>query len=276
MGNNLFTSINNYEIYTNVTDEDAVVLKKESFKIALKRLVNALNKYTDKTSKYVVRTLLENKMCDIKLNQYVYFDISGATVGEEEPHMYVIKFSWQPFYSIHIDEAKKSPVSSIGLYTGYVRWEHDGLRATYPMEFSDDITYKAWKDIVCINHKGGYFCDLNEYLFHAFSNSYYDYIEALLFLGSIHSESVVSGPAGIAAAFENASKLLSEYPKGIDYNESKECSKVDWFYHTLELTFNELDKKNNLDAAYFYMGMRDYVKEIEKTRFNDSIDMDEE
>lgn len=276
MGNNLFKTINNYEIYSNVSDEDAVFLKKESSKIALKRLVNALNKYSDKISKNMVHTLVEHKMSDIKLNQYVYFDISGATAGEEEPHMYVFKFSWEPFCRIHIDEVRKSPVSSIGLYTGYVRWENNGFRATYPVEFSDNITYKAWKDSVCINHKGGYFYDLNEYLFHVFSNSYYDYIEALLFLGCVHSEAVISGPAEIAAAFENASKLLSEYPKGIDYNESRKCSKVDWFYHTLELIFNELDKKNNLDAAYFYMGMRNYVKEIEKTRFKDSIDMNEE
>ena len=37
----------------------------------------------------------------------------------------------------------------------------------------------------------------------------------------------------------------------------------------------ELDKKNSLYAAYFYIAMRNYVKEIEKTRFKDSIDMDE-
>lgn len=35
MGNNLFTTIDNYEIYTNVTDEDAVFLKKDRLKSCL-------------------------------------------------------------------------------------------------------------------------------------------------------------------------------------------------------------------------------------------------
>lgn len=44
---------------------------------------------------------------------------------------------------------------------------------------------------------------------------------------------------------------------------AKKCSTVDWFYNTLEYVFNELHEKNSLDGAYFYMAMRDYVKEIE-------------
>jgi hypothetical protein len=79
----------------------------------------------------------------------------------------------------------------------------------------------------------------------------------------------------VANIFSNVEALLSTYPKGIDYNDSKECSKVDWFYNTLEFVFKELDKKNSLDAAYFYIAMRDYVKETEKTRFKDSIEITE-
>ena len=89
MGNNLFTTIGNYEIYTDVTDEDAVFLKKGSFKIAVKWLVDALNKYTKGNAKKIAHTLVENTMNDSKKNHYVYFDISGATDGEKDPHLYV-------------------------------------------------------------------------------------------------------------------------------------------------------------------------------------------
>lgn len=263
MGNNLFTTIDNYEIYTDVTDDDVVFLKKGSFKIALKCLVDGLNKYIDSNAKNMVHTLMENTMDNIKKNRYVYFDISGATVGEKEPHMYVLKFSWEPFCRIHITDIRNSPVSSIGSYIGCVRWESEDFHYMFPVEFNDDITYGAWKDCICVRHQGAYFYDLNEYLFNGFMIRFYSYRDSLAFLGYNQKEGVDTGAQKVADIFSNAAALLSAYPKGIDYNNSKKCSTVDWFYNTLEYVFNELHEKNSLDGAYFYMAMRDYVKEIE-------------
>ena len=263
MGNNLFTTIDNYEIYTDVTDDDAVFLKKGSFKIALKCLVDGLNKYADTNAKNMVHTLVENNMDDIKKNRYVYFDISGATVGEKEPHMYVIKFSWEPFCRIHITDIRNSPVSSIGSYIGCVRWESEDFHYMFPVEFNDDITYGAWKDCICVRHKGAYFYDLNEYLFNGFMDRFHNYKDSLAYLGYNPKEGVDTGAQKVANIFSNVAALLSAYPKGIDYNNSKKCSTVDWFYNTLEYVFNELHEKSSLDGAYFYMAMRDYVKEIE-------------
>lgn len=263
MGNNLFTTIDNYEIYTDVTDDDAVFLKKASFKIALKCLVDGLNKYIDSNAKKMVHTLMENTIDNIKKNRYVYFDISGATVGEKEPHMYVIKFSWEPFCRIHITDIRNSPVSSIGSYIGCVRWESDDFHYMFSVEFNDDITYGAWKDCICIRHQGAYFYDLNEYLFNGFMTRFYSYRDSLAYLGYNPKEGVDTGAQKVANIFSNVAALLSEYPKGIDYNDSKKCSTVDWFYNTLDLVFNELHEKNSLDGACFYMAMRDYVKEIE-------------
>lgn len=263
MSNDLFTTIDNYEIYTDVTDEDAVFLKKGSFKIALKCLVDGLNKYTDRNAKNMVHTLMENTMSDIKKNHYVYFDISGATVGEKDPHMYVFKFTWEPFCRIHITDVRNTTVSSIGSYTGCVRWESEDFHAMFPVEFGDDITYGAWKNSTCITHKGGYFYDLNEYLFNGFMDRFYSYRDSLAYLGYNQKEGVDTGAQKVANIFSNVAALLSEYPKGIDYNNSKKCSTVDWFYNTLDLVFNELHEKDSLDGACFYMAMRDYVKEIE-------------
>lgn len=263
MGNNLFTTIGNYEIYTDVTDDDAVFLKKGSFKIALKGLVGGLNKYVDRNAKNMVHTLIENTIDNIKKNRYVYFDISGATVGEKEPHMYVIKFAWEPFTRIHITDIRNSLVSSIGSYIGCVRWESDDFHYMFSVEFNDDITYGAWKDCICISHRGAYFYDLNEYLFNGFMNRFYSYRDSLAFLGYNQKDGVDTGAQKIANIFSNGAALLSEYPKGIDYNNSKKCSTVDWFYNTLDFVFNELHEKNSLDGAYFYMAMRAYVEEID-------------
>mgnify|MGYP004501667611 FL=1 len=263
MSNDLFTTIENYEIYTDVTDEDAVFLKKGSFKIALKCLVDGLNKYTDRNAKNMVHTLMENTMSDIKKNHYVYFDISGATVGEKDPHMYVLKFTWEPFCRIHITDVRNPLVYSIGSYTGCVRWESEDFHAMFPVEFGDDITYGAWKNSTCITHKGAYFYDLNEYLFNGFMDRFYSYRDSLAYLGYNQKEGVDTGAQKVANIFSNVAALLSAYPTGIDYNNSKKCSTVDWFYNTLEFVFNELHEKNSLDGAYFYMAMRDYVKEIE-------------
>ena len=263
MSNDLFTTIDNYEIYTDVLDEDAVFLKKGSFKIALKCLVDGLNKYTDRNAKNMVHTLMENTMSDIKKNHYVYFDISGATVGEKDPHMYVLKFTWEPFCRIHITDVRNPLVYSIGSYTGCVRWESDDFHAMFPVEFGDDITYGAWKNSTCITHKGAYFYDLNEYLFNGFMDRFYSYRDSLAYLGYNQKEGVDTGAQKVANIFSNVAALLSEYPKGIDYNNSKKCSTVDWFYNTLDLVFNELHEKDSLDGACFYMAMRDYVKEIE-------------
>lgn len=263
MSNDLFTTIENYEIYTDVTDEDAVFLKKGSFKIALNCLVDGLNKYTDRNAKNMVHTLMENTMSDIKKNHYVYFDISGATVGEKDPHMYVLKFSWEPFCRIHITDVRNPLVYSIGSYTGCVRWESEDFHAMFPVEFGDDITYGAWKNSTCITHRGAYFYDLNEYLFNGFMDRFYSYRDSLTYLGYNQKEGVDTGAQKVANIFSNVAALLSAYPTGIDYNNSKKCSTVDWFYNTLEFVFNELHEKNSLDGAYFYMAMRDYVKEIE-------------
>lgn len=263
MGNDLFKTIDNYEIYTDVTDDDAVFLKNGSFKIALKCLVDELNKYTDRNAKNMVHTLVENTMPDIKKNRYVYFDISGATIGERDPHMYVLKFSWEPFCRIHITDIRNTTVSSIGSYTGCVRWEGEDFHAMFPVEFGDEVTYGAWKNSTCIIHKGGYFYDLNEYLFNGFMTRFYSYRDSLAYLGYTQKEGVDTGAQKVANIFSNVAALLSAYPKGIDYNNSKKCSTVDWFYNTLDFVFNELHEKNSLDGAYFYMAMRDYVKEIE-------------
>ena len=263
MGNTLFTTIGNYEIYTDVPDDDAVFLKKGSFKIALKCLVDGLNKYTDSNAKNMVHTLVENTMPDIKKNRYVYFDISGATVGERNPHMYAIKFSWEPFCRIHITDVRNPLVSSIGCYIGCVRWESDDFHYMIGMEFNDNITYGAWKDSTCITHKGGYFYDLNDYLFNGFMNRFYSYRYSLAYLEYNQKEGVDTCAQKIANIFSNVATLLSAYPKGIDYNNSKKCSTVDLFHDTLEFVLNELHEKNSLDGAYFYMAMRDYVKEIE-------------
>ena len=276
MGNNLFATIDNYEIYTNVTDTDAIFLKKESFKIAVKCLVDALNKYTKGNAKKMVHALLENTMDNIKKNHYVYFDISGATVGEKDTHMYVLKFSWEPFHRIDITEVRNPFVSSIGSYTGCVRWTNEDFHAMFPVEFNDSITYNSWKDCMCVNHNGGYFYDLNEYLFNGFMNRFHSYKDSLAYLGYGQKEGVDTGAQKVANIFSNVAALLSAYPKGIDYNSSKKCSTADWYYNTLEYVFKELDKKNSLDAAYFYMAMRDYVREIEQTRFKETIDMKED
>ena len=275
MGNDLFTTIGNYEIYTDVPDEDAVFLKKGSFKIALKCLVDGLNKYTDRNAKNMVHTLMENTMPDIKKNHYVYFDISGATIGEKDPHMYVFKFTWEPLARIHITDVRNTLVSFIGCYIGCVRWESDDFHDIFPVEFDDDITYGAWKDSTCITHKGAYFYDLNEYLFNGFMDRFYSYRDSLAYLGYNPKEGVDTGAQKVADIFSNAAALLSAYPEGIDYNNSKKCSTVDWFYNTLEFVFKELDKKNSLGAAYLYTAMRNYVKETEKIRFKDSIGMNE-
>ena len=255
----------NYDVYT-CFPADSEFLSKKSFRMAVGRLVDAINTYAENNSAKVVRILVENIREDITRNRYVYFDIGASTVGEKETHIYAIKFTWDPFHSIEINEARTPPISSIGLYTGCVRWENNDFHAMYPVEFSDDITYNQWLNCACINKAGGCFYDLNEYLFGVFADSYYDYNESLLYLGYGRKEAFISGPVTIAATFEKASKLLSKFPKGIDYNDSKECSKDDWFYNTLDLVFNELDKVDKMDASLFYIAMRDYVKHIEDTR----------
>ena len=255
----------NYDVYT-YFPADSEFLSKKSFRSAVGRLVDALNAYTENNSPKVVRNLIENIRLDIAKNRYVYFDIGGSTVGENETHIYAIKFTWDPFHSIEINEARTPPISSIGLYNGCVRWENSDFHAMFPVEFTDGITYKSWGNSACINKEGGCFYDLNEYLFGVFADSYYDYKESLLYLGYEHKEAFIGGPVSIAATFEKASKLLSKYPKGIDYNDSKECSKDDWFYNTLDLVYNELDKADKIDASLFYIAMRNYVKHIEDTR----------
>lgn len=267
MSTTIFGLIKNYEVYTCSQVDSTLLAKKDSFQLAVERLVDALNTYTESKSAKVVKILIDNIQDDITRNRYTYFDIGGSTVGEKETRIYVFKFTWDPFHSIELNEVRTTPISSIGLYTGCVRWENDDFHAMYPVEFSDDITYDQWLNCACINKVGGCFYDLNEYLFHVFADSYYEYKESLLYLGFEHKEDVISGPTTIVTAFENASKLLSKYPEGINYNDSKECSKSDWFYNTLESVFKGLDQTNSLDAKYFYMAMRNYVIEIEKTRY---------
>ena len=92
---------------------------------------------------------------------------------------------------------------------------------------------------------------------------FHSYRDSLAYLGYNPKEGVDTGAQKVANIFSNMAALLSAYPKGIDYNNSKKCSTVDWFYNTLEYVFNELHEKSSLDGAYFYMAMRDYVKEIE-------------
>ena len=266
MENKLYTTINNYEIYTVLSDECEVILKRESFQVALQRLVDALNGYTKAHTKGVVHTLLENELDDIASNQYVYFDVSAATVGEKDPHIYVFRFTWKPIRSIEINQVRMLPVSSIGLFTGCVRWENNDFYATYPVEFNDDITYSRWKESNCVFKQNGYFHDLNEYLFHIFRHKFHDYINSLAYLGYTQKEGITTDIQQIANIFWTASGQLSKYPKGIIYNSSKGYSKVDWFYNALDAVFNELDKDDKMDASFFYIAMRDYVKHIEDTR----------
>lgn len=276
MSTTIFGLIKNYEVYTCPQVDSKLLEKKESFQLAVERLVDALNTYTESKSAKVVKILIDNIQDDITRNRYTYFDIGGSTVGEKETRIYVFKFTWDPFHSIELNEVRTTPISSIGLYTGCVRWEHNDFHAMYPVEFSDDITYNQWLNCACINKIGGCFYDLNEYLFHIFADSYYEYRDSLLYLGYDHKKDFIGGQDVITAAFKTASKLLSKYPKGIKHNESNECSKVDWYYHTLDLVFKELGKEDTMDTAYFYEAMRDYVKEIEKTKFASTTEMNEE
>lgn len=255
----------NYDVYSCLPADSELLGKKKSFRMAVERLVDALNAYAENNSRKLVGILVDNIREDITRNRYVYFDIGASTVGEKETHIYVFKFSWDPFHSIELNEVRTTPINSIGLYTGCVRWENDDFHAMYPVEFSDDITYNQWLNCACINKVGGCFYDLNEYLFGVFADSYYDYKESLLYLGYEHKEAFISGQVSIAATFEKASKLLSNFPKGINHNESKECSKVDWIYNTLDLVFKELGNEDKMDASFFYTAMRDYVKHIEDT-----------
>lgn len=261
----------NYDVYTCLPANSELLGKKKSFRMAVERLVNALNTYTENNSAKVVKILVDNIREDIERNHYTYFDIGGSTVGEKETYIYVLKFTWDPFHSIDIKVVKTVPISSIGLYTGCVRWENNDFHATYPVEFSDDITCNPWLNCECINKAGGCFYDLNEHLFHVFADSYYIYKESLLYLGFEHKEDAISGPTTIVTAFEKASELLSNYPEGINYNDSKECSKTDWFYNTLESVFKGLDKKNNFDSTDFYLAMCNYVKELGESKYKDKI-----
>lgn len=271
MTDKLYATINKYEIHTVLSDEYDVFLKKESFQIALKRLVDSLNKYTKGHVKKIVHSLLENEASEIASNQYVYFDVSGATVGENNLHIYVMRFTWEPFRCITINELRNAPISSIGSFTGCVRWENDDFHTMFPAEFDDNITYSRWKESNRIFHKGSYFYDLSEYLFHVFTYNFYKYTDALAYLGYNQKEDITTGTQQIVAVFSNAANLLSKYPKGIDYNDSKQCLASDWFYHTLESVFNELDKKNDFDSTDFYLAMCNYVKELGESKYKDKI-----
>ena len=270
MANNLFMEIDNYEVYLSQVASRA---EKETFKIAVKELVQAINAYTKKNAKIVTNELINTGIPSVTANKYVYFNLAASDASENFPSIYAILFKWHPFHHIEIVNADIIPVDMIGKCTDYVRWSDGIFRTTFYAGYRDGITSENWDTKVSCAK--GYFNNLDEYLFHIFNDKYDTYHSSRSYLGLPCGEDrkgIAKGAAieSITNSFTAATNLLSEYPRGIDYKNHKgvsECSKVDWYYDALENIFTTLREENKLDAAYFYVAMRDYVKEIDKRNF---------
>lgn len=270
MENNLFMEIDNYEVYLSQIASRA---EKETFKLAVKELVGAINKYTKENAKLITDKLINAGVASITANRYVYFNLAASDAAENFPSIYAILFKWHPFHHIEIVDADIIPVDMIGKCTIYVRWIDGTLHTTFSTGYYDDMTSENW--ITGTLDSNGYFNNLDKTLFYMFKDTYDEYCKARSYLGlpcGKDRKGIADGPAivSVANVFVDASKLLSEYPRGIDYKNNKgvsECSKVDWYYDALDNIFTALEKENKLDAAEFYVAMRDYVKEIEKRKF---------
>lgn len=273
MENNLFMEIDNYKVYLSQVASRA---EKETFKLAVKELVGAVNKYTKENAKLITDKLINAGVASITANRYVYFNLAASDAAENFPSIYAILFKWHPFHHIEIVNADIIPVDMIGKCTIYVRWIDGTFHTTFSTGYYDDMTSENW--ITGTLDSNGYFNNLDKTLFYMFKDTYDEYCKARSYLGlpcGKDRKGIADGPAivSVANVFVDASKLLSEYPRGIDYKNNKgvsECSKVDWYYDALDNIFTALEKENKLDAAEFYVAMRDYVKEIEKRKFVDT------
>lgn len=271
MENNLFMEIDNYKVYLSQVASRA---EKETFKIAVKELVQAINAYTKENAKIVTNELINAGILSITANKYVYFNLAASDAAETFPSIYAILFKWHPFHHIEIVNADIIPVDMIGKCTDYVRWSDGIFRTTFYAGYRDGITSENWNTAKALSTKG-YFNNLDEYLFHVFNDKYDTYYTSRSYLGlpcGKDRKEIAKGAAikSITNAFTTATELLSEYPRGIDYKNHKgvsECSKVDWYYDALQNIFTTLEKEDRLDAAYFYKAMRDYVIKIEKTKY---------
>lgn len=263
--------IDNYEVYLSQVASRA---EKETFKIAVKELVQAINLYTKKNAKIVTNELINAGIPSVTANKYVYFNLAASDAAENFPSIYAILFKWHPFHHIEIVNADIIPVDMIGKCTDYVRWSDGIFRTTFYAGYRDGITSENWNTAKALSTKG-YFNNLDEYLFHVFNDKYDKYYTSRSYLGlpcGKDRKEIAKGAAikSITTAFTAATELLSEYPRGIDYKNHKgtsECSKIDWYYDALQNIFTTLEKEDRLDAAYFYKAMRDYVIKIEKTKY---------
>lgn len=270
MENNLFMEIDNYKVYLSQVASRA---EKETFKIAVKELVQAINAYTKENAKIVIIELINAGIPSVTANKYVYFNLAASDASENFPSIYAILFKWHPFHHIEIVNADIIPVDMIGKCTDYVRWSDGIFRTTFYAGYRDGITSENWDTRTSCTK--GYFNNLDEYLFHIFNDKYDTYYNSRAYLGlpcGKDRKGISKGAAikNITDSFTAATKLLSEYPRGIDYKNHKgvsECSKIDWYYDALENVFTALREENKLDAAEFYVAMRDCVKEIEKKHF---------
>mgnify|MGYP006977296130 CR=1 FL=1 len=270
MENNLFMEIDNCKVYLSQVASRA---EKETFKIAVKELVQAINAYTKENAKIVIIELINAGIPSVTANKYVYFNLAASDASENFPSIYAILFKWHPFHHIEIVNADIIPVDMIGKCTDYVRWSDGIFRTTFYAGYRDGITSENWDTRTSCTK--GYFNNLDEYLFHIFNDKYDTYYNSRAYLGlpcGKDRKGISKGAAikNITDSFTAATKLLSEYPRGIDYKNHKgvsECSKIDWYYDALENVFTALREENKLDAAEFYVAMRDCVKEIEKKHF---------
>ena len=270
MENNLFMEIDNYEVYLSQVSS---IAEKETFTIAVKELVQAINEYTKENARIVTNELINAGILSVTANKYVYFNLAASDASENFPSIYAILFKWHPFHHIEIVNADIIPVDMIGKCTDYVRWSDGIFRTKFHERYRDGITSENWDTKASCTK--GYFNNLEEKLFHIFNDKYNKYYKSRSYLGlpcGKDRKGIAKGVAieKITNVFAAATELLSEYPRGIDYKNHKgvsECSKVDWYYDALENIFTTLEKENKLDASYFYVAMRDYVKEIEKRNF---------
>lgn len=271
MANNLFMEIDNYEVYLSQVASRA---EKETFKIAVKELVQAINAYTKENAKIVTNELINAGIPSVTANKYVYFNLAASDASETFPSIYAILFKWHPFHHIEIVNADIIPIDMIGKCTDYVRWNDGVFHTTFYSGYRDGITSENWDTTKALSTKG-YFNNLDEYLFHTFNDKYDTYYTSRSYLGlpcGKDRKGIAKGAVikSITDSFTAATTLLSEYPKGIDYKNHKgvsECSKLDWYYDALENIFTTLEKENKLDAAEFYVAMRNYVKEIDNRNF---------
>ena len=71
MENNLFMEIDNYEVYLSQVSS---IAEKETFTIAVKELVQAINTYTEENAKIVTNELINTGIPSLTANKYVYFN----------------------------------------------------------------------------------------------------------------------------------------------------------------------------------------------------------